>query len=93
MGRQDEEPLGKGQTFRIWVEGRLDEHFSDGLAGIEQEDVPPGTMLHGELLDQSQLHSTLDFLRSLGIGVIRFEVDQPRTPVDAKDHRQQEATD
>lgn len=66
--------------FRIWVQGRLDEHFSDGLTGIEQADVPPGTMLHGELLDQSQLHGTLDLLRGLGIDVLRVEVDQPRAP-------------
>lgn len=93
MGRQDEDRPGSGQHFRIWVQGRLDEHFSDGLTGIEQEDVPPGTMLRGELLDQSQLHSTLDLLRNLGIGVLRFEVDQPRAPVDAEDRHPQEHTE
>lgn len=92
MGRQDEDRSGSGQTFRIWVQGRLGEHFSDGLAGIEQEDVPAGTMLRGELIDQSQLHSTLDLLRSLGIDVLRFEVDQPRAPVDAKDRHPQKPT-
>ena len=65
------------RRFRIWVQGRLDEGFSEGLAGIEQQDVPAGTMLSGVLLDQSQLHSTLDLLRSLGIDVLRFEVDPP----------------
>ena len=63
------------RRFRIWVQGRLDERFSAGLAGIEQEDTSAGTMLSGALLDQSQLHSTLDPLRSLGIDVLRFEVD------------------
>ena len=66
------------RRFRIWVEGRLDEGFSEGLAGIEQEDVPAGTMLSGAMIDQSQLHSMLDLLRSLGIDVLRFEVDSPR---------------
>ncbi len=73
----DDHPETRG--FRIWVEGRLNEGFSEGLAGIEQEDVPAGTMLHGEMLDQSQLHSTLDLLRGLGIDVLRFEVDPPPT--------------
>ncbi len=68
------------RRFRIWVQGRLDEGFSEGLAGIEQDDVPAGTRLSGVLLDQSQLHSTLDLLRSLGIDVLRFEVDPPRRP-------------
>ena len=68
------------RRFRIWVQGRLDEGFSEGLAGIEQEDVPAGTMLSGALLDQSQLHGTLDLLRNLGIDVLRFEVDLPPAP-------------
>ena len=68
------------RRFRIWVQGRLDEGFSEGLDGIVQEDVSPGTMLSGAMLDQSQLHSTLDLLRSLGIDVLRFEVDPPPAP-------------
>ena len=68
------------RRFRIWVQGRLDERFSEGLAGIEQQDVPAGTMLSGVLLDQSQLHGTLDLLRSLGIEVLRLEVDPPPAP-------------
>ena len=80
MAQQHEEQQPGCQYFRIWVQGRLDEHFSDGLAGIEQEDVPAGTMLHGEMLDRSQLHGTLDLLRSLGIDVLRLEVDPPRIP-------------
>ncbi|NNF86921.1 MAG: hypothetical protein HKM97_00145 [Acidimicrobiia bacterium] len=72
----DHQDGGAGtRRFRIWVQGRLDEGFSEGLAGIEQEAVPAGTILHGEVLDQSQLHSTLDLLRDLGIEVVRFEVD------------------
>lgn len=68
------------RRFRIWVQGRLDERFSEGLAGIEQHDVLAGTMVSGVLVDQSQLHSTLDLLRSLGIDVLRFEVDPPPAP-------------
>ena len=65
------------RRFRIWVHGRLDEDFHLGLTGIEQETIPAGTVLSGGLLDQSQLHSTLDLLRGLGIEVLRFEVDPP----------------
>ena len=77
MGRDDR---GRHGTFRIWVRGTLDESFSDGLAGINQESVSAETMLYGEMVDQSQVHSTLDLLRSLGIEVVRFEVDTPRHP-------------
>ena len=65
------------RRFRIWVQGRLDEDFHLGLTDVEQEAIPAGTVLSGGLLDQSQLHSTLDLLRSLGIEVLRFEVDPP----------------
>ena len=76
---EHEENDGRRGTrrFRIWVQGRLDERFSEGLVGIEQEDIPAGTVLSGALLDQSQLHGTLDLLRDLGIDVFRFEVDPP----------------
>ena len=74
----DQTPGDPGtRRFRIWVQGRLDEGFSEGLDGIDQEVVPAGTMLSGALLDQSQLHGTLDLLRDLGIDVLRFEVDPP----------------
>jgi len=53
----------------------LDEQFSNGLEGIEQQDVRSGTVLVGHAFDQSRLHSVLDYLRRLGIEVIRFEVD------------------
>mgnify|MGYP001811869937 FL=1 len=65
------------RRFRIWVQGRLEEGFSEGLEGMDQEVVPAGTMLSGALVDQSQLHGTLDRLRDLGIDVLRFEVDPP----------------
>ena len=67
------------RRFRIWVQGRLAEGFSEGLAGIDQVIVPSGTVLSGALLDQSQLYGTLDLLRDLGIDVLRFEVDPPAT--------------
>ena len=68
------------RRFRIWVLGRLEESFGEGLVGVEQEDLPAGTMLSGTVFDQSQLHGTLDLLRDLGIDVLRFDVDPPRGP-------------
>ena len=77
MERKEDDVEPGTRRFRIWVQGRLEEGFSDGLIGIEQEDVPAGTVLGGSLRDQSQLYGTLDLLRSLGIDVLRFEVDPP----------------
>ena len=75
MEQHHQDSQDGGRRFRIWVDGRLDEQFSNGLEGIEQQDVPSGTVLVGQLLDQSRLHSVLDYLRRLGIEAVRFEVD------------------
>ena len=77
MEQQHQDRQTGNRRFRIWVEGRLDEDFYLGLADVEQEAIPAGTVLSGALFDQSQLHGTLDLLRSLGIEVVRFEVDSP----------------
>ena len=87
-----------GRRFRIWVDGRLDEQFSNALEGIEQQEVPSGTVLVGKLIDQSRLHSVLDYLRRLGIEVVRFEVDTRRhdatdpTSTGTPEDRQEERT-
>ena len=78
MEQHHQDSQDGGRRFRIWVDGRLDERFSDGLEGIEQQEGPLGTMLSGRGLDQSRLHGILDHLRKLGIEVLRFEVDQSR---------------
>jgi len=79
MEHEQDDRHGGIRRFRIWVQGRLDDGFSDGLDGVDQEVVPAGTVLSGALVDQSQLHGTLDLLRDLGIDVLRFEVDPPAT--------------
>lgn len=80
MEEQRDDDRQVTRRFRIWVVGRLDESFGHGLGGLEQENLPAETMLSGEVVDQAQLHSTLDLLRNLGIDVLRFEVDPPRGP-------------
>ena len=60
--------------FRIWVDGRLSERFSNGLACVDQRDVEGGTVLRGAYVDEAHLHGVLDQLRGLGIKVMRFEI-------------------
>ena len=64
------------RRFRIEIDGRLTPRFAEGLDGVEQHDSAHGTTLSGELIDQSQLHGILDYLRALGIEVRRFEVER-----------------
>ena len=65
------------RRFRIWVDGRLAEHFSNGLSDVEQTDGPDGSILMGEFVDMAHLRSIIDYLLGLGIDVLRFDVDPP----------------
>ena len=63
------------RCFRIWVDGRLSEHFAAGMPGMEQRDEEGGTVLSGAYVDESHLRGVLDRLSDLGIGIRRLEVD------------------
>ena len=81
-GRPDRDVMTRERhsprEFRIWVDGRLSEHFADGLTGVEQREEAGRTVLVGEYIDDAHLHGVLDQLRGLGIAVTRFEVvEQP----------------
>ena len=69
---------GRQRRFRILVDGRLTERFSNGLADVTQEDGPDGSILTGQFVDMAHLRSIIDYLLGLGIDVLRFEVDPPR---------------
>lgn len=70
--RRDDEP---GRLhFRIRVAGRLGDGFAEGIDdGIEQHTVGDGTLLTGELVDQSHFYGILNHLQQLGVEVLRFE--------------------
>ncbi len=72
------------RRFRIWVSGRLDARFADGIADIELGESPHGSTLEGPFIDQSQLRGLLDRLWQLGIEVHRFETYVP----DPTDHEE-----
>lgn len=68
---QDNQPSPR--RFRIWVAGRLDKRFLDGVDGIELGPSTDGSTLDGAIIDQSHLRGILDRLWRLGIEVIKFE--------------------
>ena len=59
-------------TYRIHVEGLLDDSWSERLAGmnisiVERENLPPVTTLSGWLKDQAELLGVLNALYNLRI--------------------------
>ena len=72
------------RRFRIWVAGRLDERFIEGIDEIELGHSTAGSRLDGAFIDQSHLRGILDRLWQLGIEVCKFETylvdpDDPHT--------------
>jgi hypothetical protein len=65
-------------TYRITVQGVLDERWSDWLEGMRIESAAGfgaagQTVLEGALADQSALLGVLGVLHGLGLSVIRVE--------------------
>jgi hypothetical protein len=68
----------KPGKYRIEVEGRLDEHWSDRLAGMRittsgSEGETPLTRLVGHLRDQAQLSGVLNSLYELHLPILLVE--------------------
>ena len=82
MGNREQTSQPSPRRFRIWVAGRLDERFVDGIDDLELGHSADGSTLDGTMVDQSQLRGVLDRLWQLGIEVIRFETYLS----DARDH-------
>ena len=66
-------------TYRIEVEGNLDESLSDRLAGmrittLKREDQTYMTTLVGRLMDQAQLSGVLNSLYELHLSILKVEV-------------------
>jgi hypothetical protein len=63
-------------TYRITVGGRLSERFASSFDGFVQEPRDGETALVGVVRDQAQLYGVLDRIRSLGLELLRVEVDR-----------------
>ena len=76
----DDDPLAVGDmtTYRIQVQGRLDNRWSDRLGGMDinvdaRESQPPITILEGHLPDQAALAGVLNTLYELRLPLLSVE--------------------
>jgi hypothetical protein len=70
--------LGTPATYRIRVQGTLDESWSSRLGGMaiapaSREGEPPLTVLVGQLIDQAALLGVVNFLYDLGQPLLSVE--------------------
>jgi hypothetical protein len=76
--RRDELRLETPATYRIRVQGYLEERYSDRVGGMtiippDVMDEPPVTTLNGRLVDQAALAGVLDYLYSLHLPILSVE--------------------
>ncbi|HRV92780.1 MAG TPA: hypothetical protein P5526_11505 [Anaerolineae bacterium] len=79
MVRKELRPDGAA-TYRIYVQGILDERWSDRMGGltiaiIDQESEAPVTVLSGRLLDQSALLGVLNTLHDMRLPLLSVKCD------------------
>lgn len=63
-------------SYRLRVDGHLEERWSAWLAGLTlTREVDGTTTLTGEIADQAQLHGLLARIRDLGVTLLAVQVD------------------
>lgn len=56
--------------YAIRVEGRLPDDGRDAFSELQVVDLPPGTLLYGNMIDDSYLHGVIAQLRAMGVTVV-----------------------
>jgi hypothetical protein len=56
--------------YEFRVDGRLSEHSRDAFCGMLVEEIPPGLVLRGAVIDEPHLLGIIDQLRVLGLSLV-----------------------
>jgi hypothetical protein len=65
--------------YEFRVDGRVPEPALDDFGDLRIEEVPPGLILRGEVIDESHLHAIMARFRTLGLRLVWAEpLDPPR---------------
>jgi hypothetical protein len=56
--------------YEIRVRGRISEAALASFEGMDADEAPAETILHGPVVDQAGLHGVLDRIQSLGLELI-----------------------
>lgn len=57
-------------TYEFRVDGELTQHVCDAFCDMEIEEIPPGLILRGTVIDEAHLHGILSAFRMLGLSVV-----------------------
>jgi hypothetical protein len=59
--------------YEFRVDGRVSEPSLDVFGELDVEEVPPGLILRGEVIDESHLHAIMALFRTLGLQLVWAE--------------------
>jgi hypothetical protein len=59
-----------GRHYEFHVDGSLSAHAREAFCDMDVEEVRPGAVLRGAVVDDAHLHGILDQLRALGFTVV-----------------------
>jgi hypothetical protein len=67
-------------TYRLVLEGELDDRFAYLFGGMKMTHVEGTTVLTGAVVDQAQLHGFIERVEELGLKLISVQEERPREP-------------
>ena len=59
-----------GRHYEFHVDGALSAHAREALCDMDVEEIRPGAVLRGAVVDDAHLHGILDQLRVLGLTIV-----------------------
>lgn len=69
------------RRYEFRVDGRVSGPALDAFGDLDVEEVPPGLILRGDIIDESHLHAVMALFRTLGLRLVWAEPLDPRDPV------------
>ena len=61
------------RTYEFRVDGQLSRQELEAFGDMRVEEVPPGLILRGEVIDESHLHSIIRLFRTVGLRIVSAE--------------------
>jgi hypothetical protein len=58
------------RMYEFRVDGQLPEHALETIGDMRVEEVPPGLILRGEVIDESHLHGIIAQLQGFGLSLV-----------------------
>ena len=69
-GRSRKQVVMTVSMYEFRVDGQLSEQELDAFVDMRVEEVPPGLILRGEVIDESHLHAIISLFRTLGLRIV-----------------------